>query len=175
MNILPDINKKDLKRGLRTRFVVVALIILSASFIVGTVLLVPAYVLTRDAMGNQGENFTPEDLNEQEILKLPQEIKTKLWFYQAHVESSSFVETLSKILNYKPAEVSLHAFSYTKGDTGGTNISMAGIAKSRSSLVTFESALSGSGEFSSVSLPVSSLTKERNLPFSLDIFIEENE
>jgi hypothetical protein len=56
----------------------------------------------------------------------------------------------------------------------GTVVLVDGTASERDSLVSFLKALEESKSFSAVDVPISSLTKDKNLPFSMTIFIENS-
>jgi hypothetical protein len=56
----------------------------------------------------------------------------------------------------------------------GTVVLVGGTASERDSLVSFLKALEESKSFSAVDVPISSLTKDKNLPFSMTIFIENS-
>jgi len=177
MNLLPEKEKEILKKGLKIRFIITALILLTSSFVVGAVMLLPGHFLAKGyALETELESYSNEG-NSQEILKLPTEIDSKLKFFQSQTSSVSSIGTLVEVLSYKPSGITINSLSFLRDqpreEKVGTVVLIAGVARDRNVLVSFENALTGSGSFSSVALPVSSLTKEKNLPFSVNIFIEQ--
>ena len=70
----------------------------------------------------------------------------------------------------------LNSISLSKNQTskekGSTTVLISGVASNRDSLVTFSTLLKESKLFADVLVPVSSLTKDKNLPFSMNISIE---
>lgn len=177
MNILPETEKKSLRDGLKSRFVVVTLIFGACVFVLGIGALVPAYVLTKDVLEIEQESLAKVEVPSQDLLELPTELGEKLLVYEKAVAQTSFITIVSQIVEEKPASVSVTAISFLRDkeidSRRGTHISVSGIATSRSSLAAFESALSASNNFTSVTLPVSSLTRDKDLPFTLDIFIKQ--
>jgi hypothetical protein len=179
MNLLPNTEKEALKKNLKLRFLILALSLLSISFLLGLIMILPSYFL---ALGNfskiSSENSLSTLKNDDSvkmILNLPQEIDSKLKLLQSNGKAVSVTNTVSNIIKYLPAGVKLNSVSFAKNqnykDKDGTVVMVSGIASDRDSLVSFASSLRESGLFSDVEVPVSSLTKGRNLPFSMNIFI----
>jgi len=178
MNLLPDTQKENLKKGLKLRFTVVALLLLSAAFLVGLIMLLPSYFLTLAHISQNAvaESKIQENSNEN-ILNLPQEVDSKLKFFQSSLNEERSVDVVSKIVSLLPDKVKVDSLSFVrhqvyKGEAGMV-ITISGLSLDRDSLVSFGNALKQSTYFSSVEVPVSSLTKERNLPFSINIFIKD--
>lgn len=180
MNLLPNKEKEDLKKGLKLRSLILTSFLLAASFLIGFVMLLPSYFL---ALGNFSkvtpENYLSRAKNEnsaENILNLPQEIDSKLKFLQLNNDSKSAVDSIFQIIKYLPAGVELDSISFTRNesykDKKGIVILISGIALDRDALVSFSTLLKESKLFSSVDVPVSNLTREKNLPFSMNIFIE---
>lgn len=180
MNLLPITEKETLKKGLKLRLVGAALFLLSAVFFIGFVMLLPAYLLTLEYLPKDDtKNNSPERKDDnaiKEVLKLPEEINSKLKLFQSNINNISVIDYFSKIVNFLPKNVTLNSISFSRDqnykEKNGLLILVSGIAIERDSLVLFSNSLKESGLFSSVDVPVSSLTKDRNLPFSMNIFTE---
>lgn len=181
MNLLPNPEKENLKKGLKLRLIVVAAFFLAAFFLAGSIMLLPSYFLI------PGHFFTalPEDYfsdtkngeSVKKILNLPEEIDSKLKFLQSNVDKVSAPDSFSKIIGRLPSGVTLESVSFGRAqnykEKTGIVISISGTASDRGSLVAFSTDLKESKLFSAVDMPVSSLTRDKNLPFSINIFIEE--
>lgn len=180
MNLLPKIERENLAKGLKLRFVIMFLFLLSASFWVGFISLLPSYFLTSGYFSSNAESAFllkyKDDESVKSILNLPQEINSKLNFLQLILKEQTPASYFSKISNLLPKGVKINSISFAKDQNFkgkvGTIILISGIAGSRDSLISFTEALEESNLFSLVEVPVSSLTKNRDLPFSIDIFIE---
>jgi hypothetical protein len=180
MNLLPKTEKEDLKKGLKLRLAVVALFLLTASFGVGFIMFLPSYFLASGYFSKSvASDYFLEPKNSDLInktLNLPGEIDSKLIFFQSNIGDVSTADYFSKIVDNLPKGVQLNSVSFSKNqnynDKTGTVILVSGMAIDRDSLVSFSTLLKESGLFSSVEVPVSSLTKDKNLPFSINIFIE---
>lgn len=179
MNLLPNIEKDIIKKGLKTRSIIVGLILLSLTFIAGIILLLPVYFLAYGQFATISTLNVPsadDDATLKNILNLPAEIDAKLKLFQSNINNTSSVEFVSSIVKFLPKGVSLDSLSIERNkkyqSKTGTIILVGGTASERDLLVSFLKALEESGSFSSVDVPISSLTKEKNLPFSMTIFIE---
>ena len=177
MNLLPDTEKKDLKKGLKLRLLVVTLSLLSASFFVGSLMLIPAYVLS---MGHfsalEKDNLAAKGSPAEDILNLPKEMSAKLQFLDSSNNQISVIAILSNIESGLRQGVVLNSISFDRNEKyknkTGIHILASGLARDRESLVSFSNNLKESKMFQMVDIPVSSFTKDRDLPFSINIFIE---
>lgn len=179
MNLLPKTEKEILKKGLRLRFVVAGLYLLSFSFLLGFVTLLPSYFLMRGSLFISENKNSTKNLDEnltKEILDLPDKTNSRLKFLQSNLASLSATDILSKIVNQLSKKIKIDSISFSKNkeykEKTGTYILISGVASDRDSLVSFSKQLKESNFFSSVDIPVSSLTKEINLPFLVNLFIE---
>ncbi len=180
MNLLPKTEKEDLKKGLKLRFAIVAMFLLSASFLIGFVMFLPSYFLAFGYFSKTAPDsyfLKPENSDSiNKILSLPDEISSKLGFFQSNIHNVSVADYFSKIVDNLPKGVQINSISFSKNQNyngnNGTVILVSGIAVSRDSLMSFSTLLKESGLFSDVEVPVSNLTKDENLPFSINILIE---
>jgi hypothetical protein len=180
MNLLPKTEKEALKKGLKLRFAVLAMFLLSLSFLVGFIMLLPSYFMvfgyfSKETSGNYFSGSKNDD-SVKEILNLPSEISLKLSFFQSNMKDISVADYFSKIVGHLPQEVHLNSILLSRNQNYnkkvGTVILVSGMAADRESLVSFSTLLKKSNSFSAVDVPVSSLTKNKDLPFSMSIFIE---
>lgn len=181
MNLLPIIEKDNLKKGFNLRFIILLSVLVSVAFVLGIIMLSPAYFLIKGnrvlatSINSVTENQDKEMVKE--ILELPTEIDVKLKFLQTHIAAKKTTDSFSKVISNLPEKVSLNTISFKRNqgekEKKGITISIFGIAADRESLVAFDAALKSSGAFSVIDIPVSSLTKDRNLPFSANLFISD--
>lgn len=178
MNLLSVNEKNNLQKGLRFRYLVILNILVTASFLLGTAVLIPAYVLIRNDLSFATSNSSVKLVGEtvvQDLLKVPNEIETKLKLIQSNLAEQRTVRSISLVVDLLPEKVSLESISFSRKNADkykkGVVLSVFGIASDRESLVLFANALRDSKRFSSVDVPVSSLTKDKNLPFTINLFI----
>ena len=116
-----------------------------------------------------------EQQKDKEIMGLSAEINSKLTFYQSVASTKSLVGSLSKVVNKLPQKIKINSVSFNRSQMykgkASIGITISGVAQDRTSLVNFTSAMKDSGEFDLVDVPVSSLTKDRELPFSMNVVI----
>ena len=181
MNLLPQTEKENLKKGLKYRFLVVLMFLVGSVFFIGFVMLLPSYFLTSGYfyketprtpyLGTENEEIVKE------ILNFPEEIDFKLKFLESNTRNISAVNSIYKIIDFLPEKVTLNSISFIRKkvdsrEGGDMSFLIAGTAFDRASLVSFSTLLEESNLFSSVDVPVSSLTKDRNLPFSINLIIK---
>lgn len=179
MNLLPKKYKYDLKEGFKQRFFVTSMFTIGVSFVVGTIMSLPAYFLvpkdlTEMSEGIYLENKDADSANE--MLKLPEKIDFKVKFLNISMSGPSITGVLSEIVSNLPQGVALDSINFIRqpGRVEGTSpqISISGIAKNRESLVSFSETLNKSVIFSNVELPVSNLARDKDLPFSMQVTIK---
>jgi hypothetical protein len=181
MNLLPPKEKENLKKGLKLRSLILISFIMAAFFLIGLIMLLPPYFLT---LGNLSKVSSENNVSGEEnatstkqLLNLPVEINSKLKLLQSVSSEMSVMGSVSSVIKYLPMGVKLNSISFRKDqvykEKTGVIILISGVAIDRDSLVNFSTLLKESNLFSAVDVPVSSLTKESNLPFSMNIFIED--
>lgn len=181
MNLLPSTEKDAIKKGLKRRFIIMAMLLLAISFGIGVVMLLPSYFLVLGNISKIELSDGSIDIQNkgeiEEILNLPIEINSKLRLMQNVGASQSATEIVGKVIDLVPDKVVIDSITFSRdelyNEKNGLLISVSGIATDRNSLVSFSNLLEEVKEFSSVDVPVSSLTKDKNLPFSINILIEK--
>lgn len=179
MNLLTKTEKEILKKGLRLRFIIVGMYLLSFSLLLGFVTLLPAYFLMKESLSRPEVQNSTRDLNEnsaKEILDLPVKIDLRLKILQSNLMSLSATDAFYKITNQLSGKIVLNSILFSRDkeykEKRGIHILISGIALNRDSLMSFSKLLKESNFFSLVDIPVSSLTKEKDLPFFINLFIE---
>lgn len=179
MNLLPPKEKEALRQSLKTRSLALGMFLVAVAFLAGSIMLLPSYFL---ALGNfyrvssEDSSLTIHDESQvKALLNLPQEIGDKLGLV-ASSERLPTTDYISAIVESLPQDVKLDSLSFARGhsreEENGTLVSVSGEASSREALMLFSNALKESGRFLSVDVPVSNLAKDKDLPFSIKIFIK---
>lgn len=181
MNLLPEKEKANLKKGLKLRFAVTLLVLLSIPFFFGSIILLPSYLLAlvnfSETKTENGPAINDNNQEFQDVLNMPDSISGKLLIFQSNLSGHTALEILNKFINAMPTGVKINSISFSKRNNNaekiGSSVIISGIAQNRESLVSFSSNLKKDSDFSSVEIPISNLAKEKNLPFSINIFIKE--
>lgn len=181
MNLLSSEEKEILKKGLKRRSLMLSSFLISAAFMIGLIMLFPAYFLASENIQKitSDDNFTEnEDENSGKyFLNLPEEIESKLAILNSSNNTTSVSKILSEIVDNIPIGIKINSISFDRGQDyngkTGIDITLSGISANRDALVDFSSRLKISELFSEINVPVSNLAKDKNLPFSIKIFIEQ--
>lgn len=180
MNLLPEEQKNFLRRFFKARYVFLTLNTLSVCFIFGILTLLPPYFLTKSYFDSakieaEYKNFENTDVAK-EIINLPNEINLKMQAFQTHISKQSMVDILSEILSNTSDSIKINSFSFIREglykEKKGILLTIAGSANDRMSLTSFISSIKEKNPKYEADLPVSSFTKDKNIPFSLTVFIE---
>jgi hypothetical protein len=182
MNLLPKQYKDNLKEGFKRRFWVATLFTAAISFLLGFIMLLPAYFLIPKNLG-EAEEVLYVDVNDIEsashFLSLPERIDFKLRFLQNNLGGPSITGIFAEIVSDLPEGVVLDSVSFEKdpsrGDKIPMQVSISGNSASRESLISFSNALRESAIFTEVNLPVSNLARERDLPFSMQMIVKNQQ
>src|SRR3989344_5672293 len=106
MNLLPKTEKESLKKGLKYRFIIVISLLISVSFFIGLIMLLPSYFLASGYFSKTApENHflkSESDSSIEEILNLPGEIGSKLNFFQVNINDISVADYFYEIVSYLP-------------------------------------------------------------------------
>ena len=182
MNLLPDTEKKLLKKGLNQRFLLVLCYTTMAAFMVGLVALLPGFLLARakffEVTSKAGlAVVNGNDTKTKTLLSLPAEINEKLQIFQTNTPNPEIIQHISLIVSSAKSGITVRSFSFVKTMNQQGNqeriITIAGVALERKNLIDFADTLKRSELFASVDVPVSNLTKNRDLPFSVKLIIKD--
>jgi len=172
-NLLPERNRKILKREYYMRLIVVSLFLIAVVFTVSTASLLPAYFAAHTAY-TTSETYTAlieESLARRNARTSADEVRLVNRQLQLFAEDSARVRVsglFQALLIEKPEGVSITRISFTQ-EKQGDSISLLGEAETRDALVAFRRALESETRFSSVLLPVSDLAHIRDISFSMSI------
>lgn len=180
MNLLPETEKNLIKKGLRARSLVVVSGLVSAGMLIGLVMLLPAFFLTRVQLATtvfDGNNSKSENADSTKaFLSLPNEVEAKIEFLEESSGKVGATNAISKVVENLPSGLIFESITFRRQaekSKKGVNINVSGVAKTREALVSFREALIRSEYFESVDMPVGSLTKEKDLPFSISVTIRD--
>lgn len=184
INLLPIDSKKKLTREYALRLSTAALFVASLVVLVGYVLLIPSYVLTKSKENlvaqereilHAGDEFTAFD----ELRATVKEVNGRLEVMNQHPPFLVSEAVLRNLLLAKTADVTFTNISYARRaqDKAPEVIDLRGTATSRAALVDFIQILEDDAAFEVVSAPVSNYVAAADLSFLLQVAIvipEEN-
>ncbi|MBU6431562.1 MAG: hypothetical protein KGJ58_04285 [Patescibacteria group bacterium] len=172
LELLPDINKKYLRREYFLRLVVV---ILSFSFAAGIMLVVslsPSYFLSvaKEKIINQEfenarkSNNAAGDEGLQAAVKNSKEMIALL---KPEGGVSLIKDLILKIISKKNSGVAIDGISINGSKDGQYQIFIKGMSKNRGFLKSFADSLGAEKEFSAVDLPISNFAKIADIDFNI--------
>ena len=172
INLIPPTAKKSIKREYIKRVVTVWLFLFSSALAILTVFLLPTFVVLQSEISALEETaeagrirVAQYDISATELVKA--NAQATLLLKQATSSSlTGIVDTLAILAGTK---VSLTNYQFIDLDSVG-KITVSGVAATRQDLAAFRDAVSNDARFSAVNLPISSLIKDKDLLFTMNMF-----
>lgn len=171
-NLLPQQDQRNLASDYRLRFVVVALLFFCLLGVIAIAVLVPSFL-----MSHQKEVFTK---NSVAVLKAEAAERSKehfadTWAFMAkevnvlgQVGSTTYAhELVAKVIQNKTDAIKITGIHVTRNENGGGDMSVAGEARDRDSLLSFVRILEKEKMFESVMVPPSNFAPAADLNFSI--------
>ena len=177
MNILPDLQKNNFYKGLKTRFLIILSVIISFGLLASSIMLIPGYLASNielEDIISQTKSAKKEINKEtQDILDLPKSINSKVRFIRSNSSYRPVFSVINMAVSKKISGISINSISSINAkDSEGVHLgglTVSGVAKDRKSLLDFSKSLAEEKSFANINVPVNSLTKDVNLPFSINI------
>ena len=176
INLLPPEERGRIKKEYRLRVIAVYTFFIGSAIFVGFILLLPAYFLTnvvvhdaeREAtvLENSSESTKREEINAKLLLT-----KERLRAIAEGDIRTELYEVVQKVAAHRTKAITIRSFSYTRGLTEEqpSSLLISGVADTRDDLLSFTQELQDDDFFEEVVLPVSSLAKDQDIKFDLDI------
>ncbi len=167
--LLPQEERQKVDNEYRVRRVVLALSSVALALLVGLVGILPSLMLAENRIREIVEQNEMQSLDSQlaerdELLAWLNDVEEKLGVLSLATGDTKPSLPLLKLVERRQGEVKL-----TRIEWSPTALSLAGIALSRQALLSFETTLNDSGDYEKVALPLSSLTRERNVDFEMKL------
>ncbi len=173
INLLPEKEKALIYREYKLRVIAVILGTIFCVCIIAIILLSPSYILSLYRMkAAETAAQIPEkktDNQQAALMATVEKGKSALVVLKPENPGKLPTEAITYIVKNKTPEISITSiqYSYQKPDT--FLIQIIGKAKTRQSLIEFKAALEKEQGIEQIVLPVSSLAKDSNINFVLDI------
>lgn len=156
----------------RTAVVVAAFVFLEVVALVG---LFPSFVLSKAIQREVSEKAAVSgSVPAESLLPWLEELNLKLKALNPKLDQDRPSSDLAKALSRKGSGITLENISWTKS-AEATTLALSGTAADRQSLLSLQSRLNGSNDFSAVSLPVSNLAKDKNISFEIKLVIKKKQ
>jgi len=170
INLLPVQKKKNIKKEYRLRLAITALFLSCATFSIVFVLLVSQHIVlsAKTAMAQRQKEVLLASLNENFSSDSAEQTNKKLAILKKDISKAVVYRDVFNLIASKRGEVMISGIYYQ--DDGGAKVQVSGVSPTREDLLLFVKNLEKSG-FASVTVPVSSFVKTRDLRFSMDVRI----
>ncbi|MES2014656.1 MAG: hypothetical protein V4437_02470 [Patescibacteria group bacterium] len=172
VNLLPQSEKMKLRTFYYARLWSILALLLTVATLAGSAFLMPAYFLARGEADAATRSLAASEENAKlyaatGAMKDVSLLKERLAILKDY-ESDAVTELiLSRLAGDASGDVGISSISVSFSSATAGKVSIAGKAKTRSSLIDFGKKLSDERIFSGVSVPVSDLVNETNLDFSI--------
>lgn len=174
LNLLPEQQKKKVVREYTKRIWTIVFEGVMGVTIISAVFLLPVYLMSYGVYSAASK--TKVDLeariaesrrnSSEETIKDVYGTISILDKFKPSAEPGKLIESA---ISDKPAGISLDHISYTPSKDNPPVLDIYGQAKTRANLVTFSERLKINSNFSSVYIPISSFTKDRDIIFSIKL------
>lgn len=168
IDLLPTHGKKMAVREVRERFLAVFLLVMAGICLAAALLSLPTGVLLaryeatlEDSAGLADEVHKRKVDVERDL----SDIKNLIEFLDKKTGSIGHASLISSLDQMAGEEVILTHFNFD----GKKKLILSGVASTRSSLSAFRDRVSGQKDFKSVELPLSSLVKDTEVPFTMTL------
>ena len=174
---LPNGYKEEIMREYRKRVVVVFLSLCIILATLSLALVMPTflslYFERAETFVDQAEAERMQDASENtSIIANISRLDARLSAIEKISAERTIISFFERVMVQAGNGISINSLTVMRDEKNGT-IRVEGIASTRESLVNFSRSLQGEPSFASVDLPVSSLAKNRDIPFSIGIGLKK--
>ncbi|MBP9711655.1 MAG: hypothetical protein KBD55_01315 [Candidatus Pacebacteria bacterium] len=176
INLIPNEEKKRMRRDFYYRLTVLFLLALGSSIFIGVAVMVPSYFVSKVKLNVAesklaAQKIEPVPLPDQKTLVMIKDLDNKLTVVEKAEKNRFNVseKIINSILVNKMPDIKIYEISYDNDSTKGKTVNIRGVAPSRDRLLLFRLALEGDPTWKSVNLPISNFIKGSNIQFSLSL------
>jgi len=175
INLIPDSEKKRLKKEYYIRLTTVALGLFFVVSTLGALLLVPSFIVLRVSSNELSAELAQleasiETAGGGDTQEFVEETNRKSALIAAFKKREPTSLLLQSIIQAKTNEVHIRSITFTEKRNGKpATVSIRGTADSRTTLVAFTKELESDSRFGEVNLPLKDLASNRDIPFGLTI------
>lgn len=179
INVLPQQEKKGVKREYNLRLATVCLCIITFLSVLAAVLLLPPYVLSsskENAVEAQLSfmNSTAPTVSLADLNVFIEKINTTLSLFENQTKTRALYEdVLLPVLQSRPESITISQLLFSeRGANDLSVLELHGKARDRASLQSFKTILERTGKFKSVDVPISNFVKPKNIDFIVTLYME---
>jgi hypothetical protein len=177
INLIPNEEKKKIRRDFHFRFITVSFIMISICILVAVISILPSYFISnlRKNLANskleaqKNEQIPPLD---QKAMNEIDELRKKIILIENSGKNQFSVteEIFKRIISKKMSDININQIHYEVDPISkNKKMSINGIAPSRERLLLFRQTLEEDPYFTQVDLPISNFIKGSNIRFYLSL------
>ena len=174
--LLPEEKVKIFKKEYRSRLFIILAFFVSSAIIIGIISLFPSYILSYSRQNDSIEAVNSLKAKKEEsgmntLIKELSQSQDLLKKIKASQDTFSYSDFIKEIVNEKPRNVAILSLHLSKSQTATSTVDMdlQGKALTREDLLNFKNILGKNANIVKVDLPVSDLTKSKDVLFTLHI------
>lgn len=178
INVLPQNEKQLLRKEYQLRLLSVCLLLVTIIGVFASVALFPSYVASKNKetlleAKLMELNKTNPDISITDLDAAIKKINNSLVVLSAN-KSRRVVsqDVLDPLLALRTKGIQLGQILYTERPDGVVLMDVHGVASNRVTLQEFKAALTASGKFTTVDLPISNFVQKSNINFTITIIIK---
>ncbi len=170
--LLTPERRKALKQEYRKRFFIVLLIAVSCSIFITAVFLLPSIVISKikqkedettlSSLNSFSAKYGGSNIFLEESKKTTEEVSI---LKTPDIQPSG---SISEVLKLQDSSIKIRSFQYQYNSVLSTLL-IAGVANSRDDLIRFSKLLQADPKFSAAEFPISNLSVENNIDFTIKI------
>ncbi len=172
INLIPPTAQAQVTKEYWIRVISVWLFLVGTAIFLVTILNMPSYVLVHTQLDTYLLEFTNATINKESFTAAEAAIVRTNTIATLLVKPQggmSFTEVVSQLEKSKSTGIIIFDFAITKAKDVIATITITGQADSREALSTFRDTLDANPSFGKVTLPLSSLAKDKEIPFTITI------
>lgn len=179
MNILPQFEKDEIKKGYKMRIIIICFWATFTALTLSSIFLLPVYIIVNSKLyetSKKKEVISKATKEQTEIVDAPKIINKKAILALQSVNSISVATRVTKIHDANTQGITINKISYedkakTKTEKPNYKVTVYGIAPNRESLVSFEKAIGQIDFVKDTSIPVGDFARFKDLVFTMTINI----
>jgi len=179
LHLLTESQKNKVIKEYKMRLVIVICWVVVFISLTGSALLLPSYLTAVGKVNtikndNQSKENSVRSLKDQNFKDKIKLVESNLTALKVSINVISPRETYYKILSSLPTGVYIDRYTYGLIDENNASISISGVAGDRSKMIELQNLLKLNKEFTGVVIPITGLTKKKDLSFSLNFNLIKN-
>ncbi len=176
-NLLPENLRVNIKKEYFVRKVVLSLVFVIFLQTVFLIFIFPSWLISsykEKEVVSRGEEMNKylSSLNVASTTSNIRMINQKLAVIDGALSYPEMVPIIKNILSKRTSAIKIVDVVYISDGEKSASVSIKGKSETRESLLSFVKSLQDTNLFKSVDLPISNLTKDKNLSFSIEIKID---